>query len=117
MKKPLARPAASIPAVGRRGLHANEEPSSMAESLFQQKGRTGRACQPMSGSGHIAAPAPMRRHVRTRWKETCVPLQLQEFAEEVIELGGDVRCWHDATSRRVCYDDRFGRCERTNSFQ
>jgi hypothetical protein len=25
MKKPLARPAASFPAAGRRGLHANQE--------------------------------------------------------------------------------------------
>jgi hypothetical protein len=51
MKKLLRRPVVSIPAAGRRSLHASREISSMAEPLFQQEGRTGPVCQPMSRSG------------------------------------------------------------------
>jgi hypothetical protein len=59
MKQPLGRlrPFSSRPAKVACGV------SSLAESLFQQEGRTEHACQQMSGSG----PIPMKASASTRW--------------------------------------------------
>jgi hypothetical protein len=67
MKKPLARPAASIPAAGRRGLHANQELSRVTESLFQQEGGTGRVRQQCPDLHEADLPI-LRNHVRLAWQ-------------------------------------------------